>query len=851
MSGLTVSVLFAGGALFLAATQASVRTAAWASGTLLVLYLILGPGSWTGMLLLLSITVLLALLSHANFRKSVISAPLLEWFSKVLPVISATEQEGIDAGTVWWEGELFSGRPDWEKLLASGRPGLTEDERALIDGPLEQLCRMVDNWKINHECADIPAEVVAFINTHRFLGMIIPRQYGGLELSAVAQSEVLTKLFGVSSVVANYVGVPNSLGPAELLLKYGTEEQKDYYLPRLANGAELPCFALTSTVAGSDATAIIDTGVVCKGIWQGREITGMQLNFDKRYITLAPVATIVGLAFRLLDPEHLLGDVDDYGITCALIPAATPGVETGSRHFPIGDPFLNGPVRGKDIFVPLDYIIGGSEMAGKGWRMLVDCLSVGRAISLPSISNCLAKRSLAGSSAYACIRRQFNYPLAKFEGIQKPLARITGLTYIINAARLHTAQAVDAGAKPAVPSSILKYHCTEMARQVGLDAMDIHGGKAIMKGPANYLAPAYEAIPVAITVEGANILTRTLMIFGQGATRCHPFVLKEMEIARQEVSAQTIAEFDQVLFSHVGYTLRNAACAFMHALTGSMFAGVMIESPVKRYYQHINRLSAAFALVSDAAMLVLQGNLKRREMLSGRLGDLLSMLYLASMVLKDYEDEGCPAETFPVVEWSCRYLLHNYQVAMHEILQNFPSRSIALVLRLLVFPLGQRFDKPDDSLDQQLAELVTRDSATRRYLVQGIYLSPAANNPLGVLHEIFLQMTVISPLESKLRHAVNHGKLDKHLHDSALVDAANKAGIISASEAEQLLEYQQRVKDIIKVNEFPYNAFARVLESAVVEVTVKKRTPGKKTAGKIISGGKPGAAKKKVKPAAG
>ena len=534
MSGLTVFIVFMAGAIALEYYRASLRSAAIASGALFLFYLLFGSDVLFWEVALFICTLVLGVLSIDDFRRDKVSKPLFAFYKRALPPISDTEREAIDAGTVWWEGELFTGNPDWEKLLGSGKPLISEQDQAFIDGPVEELCQMVDSWSIHFNEADIPDDVLAHIKKHKLLGMIIPKEYGGLDLSAVSQAAVLTKIFSIGGVVGNFIGVPNSLGPGELLVKYGTEEQKNHYLPRLASGEEIPCFALTAPLAGSDATSIPDTGVVCKGEWQGEEVIGMRLNFDKRYITLAPVATLVGLAFRLQDPEHLIGDVDDYGITCALIPRDTAGLDIGKRHLPIGDPFLNGPIRGKDIFVPLDTIIGGREMAGKGWRMLVNCLSTGRVISLPSASNSIAKNALASTSAYARIRKQFGLPIGEFEGIQKPLARIAGLSYIINAGLMHTAQAVAVGAKPAVPASILKYHCTEMARQVLIDAMDINAGKAVVKGPKNYLAIAYESMPVAITVEGANIMTRNLMIFGQGAIRSHPYILKEMELVEQE-----------------------------------------------------------------------------------------------------------------------------------------------------------------------------------------------------------------------------------------------------------------------------------------------------------------------------
>lgn len=826
MTGLTVLLVYIVGAVALAFRRSGLKTTAVAAAAVLVLYLLAGTFSWFWFLWQCVCVVAAALLSQPQIRHKHITAPLLTWYRRIVPQLSQTEQEAVSAGTVWWEGDLFSGKPSWEKLLAAGKPSVSARERAFIEGPVAQLCRMVDSWKVNFELADIPTEVLEFIKLHKFLGMIIPPEYGGLGLSAVAQTEVYTRLFGISSVVANFISVPNSLGPGELLLNYGTQEQKDDYLPRLATGEEIPCFALTAPLAGSDATAIPDTGVVCRGTWQGQEITGMRLNFDKRYITLAPVATLIGLAFKLQDPEHLIGEVDDYGITLALIPRATSGLDIGKRHLPMGEPFLNGPIRGRDVFVPLDCIIGGRAMAGKGWRMLVDCLSAGRAISLPSISTCMAKRSLAATSAYALIRHQFKLPLARFEGIQKPLARIAGLTYIINAACRHTAQAIDQGAKPAVASAILKYHCTEMARRVVLDAADIHGGKAVIKGPANYLSWGYESVPVAITVEGANILTRSLMIFGQGATRCHPYVMREMAIAQQADDEHSLADFDSVLFLHVGFVLQNGARALVHALTGSFFSGILLDTPVKRYYQHLERFSAAFALVTDAAMLTMQASLKRREMLSARLGDLLSMLYLASMVLKHYENDGCPAEDLPVVDWTCQYLLYRYQEAMHGLLQNFPNRPVAWLLRALVFPYGRRFNEPADILESRIATLITGTTPVRSRLIEGIYVEAAAGNPLGSVNETFRLAVTVAPLQRKLHAAVKAGMV-VDLEGIELTQAALRAEVINQEEADLLQQYHEKMLAVIGVDEFPFDGFSRVPKTA--RRTAKKRVTRKKS----------------------
>ncbi len=759
-------------------------------------------------LVLVILTFVSGLLSIPAFRKKYLSTPFFSMFKKMLPPLSDTEQEAIDAGTVWWDGELFTGKPDWKSLISTPKPELTEHEKAFLEGPVEELCRMADAWKINHEWNLIPDEIIQFVRDKGFLGMIIPKKYGGLELSAVAQSEVLIKVSSTGAAITYLVAVPNSLGPGELLIKYGTEEQKNYYLPRLAEGKEIPCFALTAPLAGSDATSIPDTGVVCKGMWEGKEIIGMRLNFNKRYITLAPIATLVGLAFKLKDPDHLIGDIEDYGITCALLPSDTEGLKIGRRHLPIGDAFLNGPVEGEDVFVPLDYIIGGPAMAGKGWRMLVNCLSVGRCITLPTGGAAYAKRTFMGTTAYASLRKQFGLPIKQFEGIQKPLARMAGFTYIVNSARLHTIQSVDGGEKPAVPSAIIKYHCTEMARQCAIDAMDIHGGKAIMKGPRNYIASTYESIPVAITVEGANILTRNLMIFGQGATRSHPYVLREMELAVQEANDTVIDQFDDVLFKHIGYTLHNGVRAFVMGLTGSRLESNPGHPKLARYYAHLNRMSAAFALIADISMLSLQARLKFMEMLSARLGDLLSDLYLASMVIKHYENDGCPEEDFPVVQWSLEYLMHHYQEAFREILENYPSRVLSAVMKLVVFPLGMHFRAPSDDLERKMIKIIASDTSTRERMTAGLYMEPGENNPLAHVNTVFLESLALQPINDKLRMAVKEKKLPK-LQGRALIDAAKEVGVLSTEEADQLIRFDDRLMSVIHVDDFDQDYLIR------------------------------------------
>jgi acyl-CoA dehydrogenase len=641
-----------------------------------------------------------------------------------------------------------------------------------------------------------------FLKTRGFFAMIIPKKYGGLEFSAYAHSCVLAKISSRSTTTSSTVAVPNSLGPAELLNHYGTEEQKNYYLPRLARGEEVPCFALTGPRAGSDASSIPDTGVVCRGMWQGREIVGLKLNFSKRYITLAPVASVIGLAFRMFDPERLLGGKADIGITCALIPRNTPGVSIGRRHFPLNIPFQNGPILGKDVFVPLDFIIGGPRMAGSGWRMLVEQLSVGRCISLPSNATGGAKAGVWATGAYARIRRQFDTPVGKFEGVEEVIARMVGLTYTMDAARSVTAGAIDGGEKPSVPSAMLKYHVTEMGRQVANDAMDVHGGKGICLGPRNYLGRGYQVVPVAITVEGANLLTRNLIIFGQGAVRCHPFVLREMTAARNPDRAAGVDEFDRALFGHIGFSISNAVRSLIMALTHARFTHAPVQDSTARYYQHIVRFSASFAFAVDVAMLTLGGYLKKKESLSARLGDVLSCMYLASMVLKHHENQGRQEEDLPIVEWACRNLLYHAQEQLHGFLRNFPNRLLAGAMRTLIFPRGRVYSAPDDGLGRKVAGLVTSPTEARERLCQYIYWTLEPANPLGLLQEALLLAVQLEPLEKRIRvEGVKTGKITA-LDLPGRIQQALAAGIVSETEAAALRDYDRKVMDLIHVDDF-------------------------------------------------
>ena len=834
MSGFAVSLfwflLFIGGGLFLAYQRVDLKTATFASGAALVAYTLFGSGSWLWLMLLWAGFGLMVVPNMIEFRREKITKPLLDIYRTMLPSMSDTEREALEAGNVWWDGELFSGMPEWDRLMSFPAPSLSAEEQAFVDGPCEELCKMLDDWEICHELADMPKEAWDFMIKHKFFAMIIPKKYGGLEFSAYANAVVIQKLASRNATASSTVGVPNSLGPAELLLHYGTEEQKDRYLPGLADGSEIPCFALTSPQAGSDAASLIDSGVVCKGEWEGKEIVGIRLNWDKRYITLAPVATVLGLAFKLYDPDHLIGDKDEYGITAALIPTSTPGVEVGRRHYPLSVAFQNGPTSGKDVFVPLDYIIGGEEMAGKGWKMLVELLSVGRAITLPSTSAGGGQAASYSTGAYARIRRQFNTSISNFEGIGEALTRIAGHTYIMNAAVAVTSGAIDQGEKPAVPSAILKYHCTELGRKVANDAMDVHGGKAIMMGPNNYLGRHYMATPIAITVEGANILTRSLIIYGQGAIRCHPFVLRELHAAGDEDQDRGLIEFDDALFGHVGYAISNLARSFVMALTHAKFSRVPFNTPTRRYYQNINRYSAAFALASDFAMLTLGGALKKRELLSARLGDVLSSIYLASCVLKHFENEGRRASDLPLVEWSVRTLMYSAQESLHSFLRNFPNRLVATFLRIFIFPRGRTYSSPSDELGGKIVDLVTKPGEARERLSQWAYTTNEPGNPLGLLEEALELSVEIAPLEQKLRQAKKEGLI----HSDYLgeqIEQALTAEIIGEDDAGRLRAYHEKVSALLAVDDFDPSELGRKAATPKPRKAAKRKAaPRKKTA---------------------
>ncbi len=756
----------------------------------------------------------LLVLNVGALRKALVTKPFLRFYERIAPALSESEQVALAAGTVGFEGELFSGKPDWQKLLSQPVPKLNAEEQAFIDGPCEEVCKLTNDWEVTHERADLTPEVWDYLKRNKFFGMIIPKSYGGLGFSAFAHSCVLQKLNSLSATLGSTVAVPNSLGPAELLLHYGTEEQKNYYLPRLADGREIPCFGLTNPYAGSDATSIPDSGVVCKGMHEGKEVLGLRLNFDKRYITLAPVATVIGIAFRMYDPDALIGDKKDIGISLVLVPRSTPALEIGRRHMPLNVPFQNGPVRGKDVFVPLSFLIGGEKYAGQGWRMLVECLSVGRAISLPSGNAGGARTGALATGAYARIRKQFGLSIGRFEGVEEALARIGGHTYAVTALARLTAAAVDLGEKPSVPSAIAKYHATELGRQVVMDAMDIHAGKGVILGPRNWIGRYWQGAPIAITVEGANILTRSMIIFGQGATRCHPYVLKEMQAAAMTDPKAKLDAFDSALFGHMGFTLSNGVRSLWFGLTGSYLGSAPGDAYTRRYYRKLVRYSAALALLADMAMLMFGGKLKFKERLSARLGDVLSQLYIASAILKRYEDNNRPEIEQPMLAWAIYDCVFKMQNALVGALRNFPFRPAAWILGWIVFPLGQRERAPGDRTGHRVAQLLMSPNAARDRLGEYCFTTACPNNPFGNMLAALPEVIESEPIERRIQKAKKAGVLKTAEGSAAQLDEALQNSVITQAEHDLMVRVRKAVFEIISTDDFD----SAELEAKVVPV---------------------------------
>ncbi|MCF6299796.1 MAG: acyl-CoA dehydrogenase [Proteobacteria bacterium] len=789
--------------------RVSLKTWTLFSAVALTLGIIYFPVSVVASILVVILFIVPAVFfNYKPLRQQYFTSSFLKFYRKALPKLSETEKVALEAGTVYWDAELFSGKPDFKKLHAIKKPELTTEEKEFLDGPVAKLCTMLDDHEYNHDKGDMPADIWGFIMQNKFFAMIIPKKYGGLQFSALAHSMVLQKITSRSAVAAATVAVPNSLGPAELLLEYGTEEQKDHCLTRLADGKEIPCFGLTTPSAGSDATSIPDTGVVCKKKVNGKMVLGLNLTFDKRYITLAPVATVVGLAFQMIDPDGLLGDKEHLGITLALVPRDTKGMEIGRRHIPLDVMFMNGPIKGKNVFIPMDYVIGGQKMIGHGWRMLVECLSVGRAISLPSCSTGGVKMVAYATGAYARIRKQFNLPIGRFEGIEEALCRIAGMTYSCAAVSTMTALAVDRGEKPAVPSAIAKMHVTDMARTIITDAMDIHGGKGIILGPKNYLGRAWMGSPIWITVEGANILTRSMIIFGQGAIRCHPYVLKEMEAANLTDEDESLKQFDELLFKHMGYSFQNAVRSFFQGLGTWRLERTTGDKFTRQFYSRITRYSAAFGFAADVAMLSLGGSLKKKEKTSARLGDVLSHLYMASAVLKRYRDQGNQSSDQPIVAWALHYHFYQIEQALKLLSYNFPSKAVGILLRRVIFPLGTHELPPGDRLGHKAASLLLSPNETRGRLTDGIDKVESEHNFIAMMNRVLSKVIDTEPLERRIQKAIKTGDITKIDHQNQLEQALAKE-IITKSEFNLLTKVRKEVMEVISVDDFPHDALDR------------------------------------------
>ncbi|KHF75706.1 Acyl-CoA dehydrogenase, short-chain specific [Acinetobacter sp. neg1] len=748
--------------------------------------------------LLLGVPIIIAsiILLITPLRDALISRPAFKVLSNAMPSMSTTEREALDAGTSWWEKELFMGAPDWEKFDQYPYPVLSTEEQAFLDNEVQQLCSMLDEWQIHHQEKDLPPEVWQFIKDNGFLGLIIPKTFGGKQFTPFAQSRIMSKIASRSLTAAVSCMVPNSLGPGELLLHYGTEEQKQRYLPGLANGTEVPCFGLTSPEAGSDAGAIPDTGVVCYGQYQGQEVLGLKMNFSKRWITLAPIATVIGLAFKLYDPEGLLGDKSkvEYGITCALIPADHEGIHIGPRHNP-GAPFMNGTVEGSDVFIPLDWIIGGQQNAGKGWRMLMECLGVGRGISLPALATAAGEMSYLLVGAFASVRQQFKISVGHFEGVQEATSDIASDAYMLESFRYLVTCGLNQGGTPAVMTAMAKYYATETMRKVVNHGMDVVGGRAIQLGPRNFLALTYQSIPVAITVEGANILTRSLMIFGQGSMRCHPYLFEELQLLQAEDKAAAFKEFSPLLFKHLAYTFNRAAKAVAFSITGGSDEGSkQADDFSKGYYNTINRFSADFALTADMALGILAGDLKRKEMLSGRLADIHAHLFIATAILKYYEHGQRTEAEQKHAELALNKALYQVQEAFFSFYDNFPMKLAACMVKLICFPFGRPIAAPSDQLKQEVAQLMMQEHAFRDQLKQHVYYTTDANDVMGRMESTFQSLLQLQPLWNKFKKAESKDQFTGLSFEEHIANAI-ETGFISTAEAESLLQYNAKRYD--------------------------------------------------------
>ena len=751
-----------------------------------------GAPAW----LLIAYAAVMLLFLIVPLRRLLVSSIVMKILGPIMPTISETERTAIESGSVWAEAELFSGKPDFRKLMNEPYPSLTPEERAFLDGPVNELCSVVDDWEV-WESRELPQAAWDVIKRERFLGMIIPKEFGGLGFSALAHSEVIMKLATRSIPVCITVMVPNSLGPAELLMHYGTDEQKKRLLPRLASGEDVPAFALTEPGAGSDAGAIASHGTLFRGT-DGKLY--IRLNWNKRYITLAAIATLLGVAFKLSDPENLLGQGEDLGITCALVPTDMPGVVIGRRHDPLGVPFYNCPTQGHDVVVPIDAVVGGEDGCGKGWRMLTESLAAGRGISLPAQSTGGAKLGTRVISAYASVRKQFGLPIGKFEGIEEPVARIAGFNYLLEAMRRYTLGAIDQGMKPAVITAIAKYHSTEIGRKLINDAMDVAGGSGISRGPRNQLAHYYIATPIGITVEGANILTRTLIIFGQGALRAHPYALAEVNA----IGARDLRAFDRAFWGHIGHIVRNLSRAIVLSLTRGNLATSPVSGATARYYRKLAWASATFAILADIAMGALGGSLKLKEKLTGRFADVLSWMYIGTAVLRRYEAEGRPKEDLSFVHFTMTHSLYKIQKAFDGIFGNLPVPGLtwffAGPLRMWS-SFNALAGEANDKHTHKIASLILSDSEQRLRHTEGIYIPDNTIEHLGLLEEAFRVVKRAETVDRKVRAAVKAQTIPR-AKGAALYESALAKGVITSDEHALLGRAEELRAAAIAVDDF-------------------------------------------------
>lgn len=810
--------------LITAATALYLGINRWLSAILLIiaagLGLILDGGHWVSIVASVLMLASLLILLPSPLRRHLISAPMLGWVRGRLPKLSDTEQQAIEAGSVDWDGQLFGGRPDWEHLLKLPHPKLTAEEQAFLDGPTETLCAMLDDWEMTHELYDLPQEAWSFIRNNGFFGLVIDKAYGGMGFSNLAHSEIVMKIAsrGVSAAVT--VMVPNSLGPGELISHYGTKAQKHYYLPRLASGEDIPCFALTSPVAGSDAGAIPDHGVVCHGQWQGEEVLGMKVTFNKRYITLAPVATLIGLAIKVYDPDQLLNKGTELGVTCVMIPSETEGVNQGSRHIPMNTVFMNGPVWGNEVFIPLDQVIGGPDMIGKGWRMLLECLSIGRSISLPALGASASKMACLTTGSYAAVREQFGRSISEFEGVQEAMEPMAGYTYMMDAARVFTAGMLDRGVKPSVPSAILKYRNTDLMRDVVIHAMDVIAGRGVITGPRNFMSRVYSAIPIAITVEGANILTRSLMIFGQGAIRCHPYILSEIEAANQQDTKAGVQQFDNVFYAHLGHTGRNVMRALILGLTGAQLQSVPAEGQLQPFYRQLSRLASVFSVMTDVSLLTLGGALKARQRFTGRMADALVHLYYASAAAKQWHEEGYPEHMRDIVEWGMQRSLFDLQTALYDAISNYPVKSLRGLLRLVLLPLGQSLRPPSDDLGARVALSIVNSGPVKDRLVAGVYVDEDTSDAVGRVINALRLAQETRPARDRINKAIRKADANERQdiemllghQQEQLLDWAIERNLISQDERTEVSAAMAAMYDVIRVDAFDMEGIKALAE---------------------------------------